>query len=254
MKRISFAVCSLLILVFGFTSFAFSVYKMRDLKRKGFGGVLVGALYNFGISEVNEALGSYGFPKFGDVSLGLGGMGFGVLNSGVVIGGAGLANMPSTTEAKINGTNVSAVMSGGYGFFEVGYSVINSDSFVFAPILGLGGGGTELVFSVKDDKSYDFDEIVRNPITREFGVGYGGFGLELGVLALFAIKTFEKEKSYNEFNVRTQGAFGVGLKVSYFYIFQVNDPSVMNEPKYSGHNVFASLIISWGGFSELKRE
>ena len=231
---------------------------------KGFGGVLVGAIYNPGITEVNRALESYGFPKFGDVSLGLGGMGFGVINNKFVIGGAGFANIPLTTEAKINGTNISATMYGGYGFFEIGYNFMGDGNLLLSPILGLGGGSTALVFSSKDDKTYDFDDVVKNPISRKFSIGYGGFGLELGFLMLISVIDFgQKEVDLNNVTVRRGGmevnisnvtvkmknSMSIGLKISYFYVFQSNDPSVAGEPQYSGHNIFASLFIGFGSES-----
>jgi hypothetical protein len=227
---------------------------------KGFGGVLVGAIYNPGITEVNKAQESYGFPKFGDVSLGLGGMGFKVIHNKFVIGGAGFANMPLTTEAEINGTNISATISGGYGFFEIGYNLLGDGNLLLSPILGLGGGSTTLVFSSKDDKTYDFDDVVKNPISKEFSIGYGGFGLELGFLMLIRIDFGQKEVDLNNVTVKRGGieenisnvtvkmknSMKIGLKVSYFYVFHSGNPSVAGEPQYSGHNIFASLFIGFG--------
>jgi len=238
--------------------------KAASWEGKGFSGVLVGAIYNPGITEVNKALESYGFPKFGDVSLGLGGMGFGVIHNKFVIGGTGFANMPLTTEAKINGTNISAIMSGGYGFFEIGYNFLGDGNLLLSPILGLGGGGTKLVFLSKDDKNYNFDDVVKNPISKKFSIGYGGFGLELGFLMLIRVIDFgQKEVDLNNVTVKKGGmetnisnvtvkvknSMNIGLKVSYFYVFQSNDPSVAGEPQYSGHNIFASLFIGFGGES-----
>ena len=249
------------------TLFAASLLdKATSLEGKGFSGVLVGAIYNPGITEVNKALESYGFPKFGDVSLGLGGMGFGVIHNKFVIGGTGFANMPLITEAKINGTNISAIISGGYGFFEIGYNFLGDGNLLLSPILGLGGGGTKLVFLSKDDKTYNFDDVVKNPISRKFSIGYGGFGLELGFLMLISVIDFDqKEVDLNNVTVRRGGmevnisnvtvkmknSMNIGLKVSYFYVFQSNDPSVAGEPQYSGHNIFASLFIGFGSESSI---
>jgi len=243
---------------------ASSLDKAASLEGKSFGGVLVGAIYNLGITEVNRALESYGFPKFGDVSLGLGGMGFGVIHNKFVIGGTGFANMPLTTEAKINGTNISAIISGGYGFFEIGYNFLGDGNLLLSPILGLGGGGTKLVFLSKDDRTYNFGDVVKNPISKEFSIGYGGFGLELGFLMLISVIDFgQKEIDLNNVTVKEGGmevnisnvtvkmknSMYIGLKVSYFYVFQSDDPSVAGEPQYSGHNIFASLFIGFGGES-----
>ena len=265
MKRLILVITMLLTFLCVPALFAASLLdQAASLEGKGFGGVLVGAIYNPGITEVNKALESYGFPKFGDVSLGLGGMGFGVIHNKFVIGGTGFANMPLTTEAKINGTNISAIMSGGYGFFEIGYNFMGDSNLLLSPILGLGGGGTALVFLSKDDKTYDFGDVVKNPITREFSISYGGFGLELGFLMLISVIDFDQkevdlnnvtvkrggmEANISNVTVKVKNSMDIGLKVSYFYVFQVNDPSVAGEPQYSGHNIFASLFIGFGGES-----
>ncbi|MGC8766753.1 MAG: hypothetical protein ACP5QP_03550 [Brevinematia bacterium] len=218
-----------------------------NTKLKGFGAFILSAVYNPSMSDINSTLESYGFNRVGDVSFGLGGMGFGIVKDKFLIGGTGIGILPYSTEAKINGTNIIAEIGGGYGFFELGYNVTSESSFILSPMLGIGGGSTMLNFSVKDMGTLDFDTVVKNPVSREFSVFYGGFGIELGFLVFGNWEIFKDVREWGALKVESTSSIGLGFKISYVYIFGINDIHVINEPSYSGHNVFASFLVAFGG-------
>lgn len=245
MKRLIFVV-----LIVSFVLGQIFGQQLSDLKSrfggKGEGSVMVGVIYNQGLSSINEKLTHLGYsPSLGDVLIAIGGSGY-WMQGKVLIGGMGMGSIGSSSEAKINGTNLVAEMSVGLGFFEVGYFLVSENNYSFATIIGIGGGGYNLSVRSKDDV-VDFNTLVSSPYSHANYVSWGGFGLELGVILSGRIKLNESFTEINNVKIKSTSTIGLNLKVSYIALLQSNDPTIIGEPQFPVHNVMASFGISFGG-------
>ena len=91
-------------------------------------------------SDLDDELTAAGYPTFGRQVLTIGGGGYGVHGSGILIGGEGYGVL--TGDAAHQGRPVS--LSGGFGLFNVGYMAPLTGRLRVYPLLGFGGGGTVL--------------------------------------------------------------------------------------------------------------
>jgi hypothetical protein len=103
----------------------------------------------------------------------LGGMGFGIVGPGIILGGEGYG-----FSQEISGDTIIGSISGGYGFFNVGYQIFRKGDFFSYPFIGIGGGGSKLKL-VQDAGERDAQTLIddakpdnRNR-ARRFPVGIG---------------------------------------------------------------------------------
>lgn len=222
------------------------------LEGEGFGGPIVSAFYIPSIASLNEKLQSLGYQqRFGEALFGIGVQLFGYAgNSSVLIGGGSSIIIPSSIEGRFDGTNVVATLSGSSGFFEVGYAVVKTPNFEFAPILGIGGGGYTLSFKSKSE-AYDFDTIAKNPYSYENRISYGGFSVEVGILTHGKLNISENIiQLCDDLKIKSYSTVGIILKASYIFSIIGNDDTVKSEPSFGNHTISLGLSITFGVKSE----
>ena len=162
---------------------------------KFFGG---GGYFSFGISfldldKLNRVLSDNNRAQFQSSFLNIGGGGYGVLNK-IIIGGEGFGILGQKKDKE----NFRCVLSGGYGFFNLGYIIYDVERLRFYPMVGIGGGGLNL--KIFEMKGADFNDAISNPkkifdasfsslsvksevgIEYKIGRRYGGwiFGFKIG--------------------------------------------------------------------------
>ncbi len=193
MRNILFSIVLMLVVV------SFSNSQNVGSSGKFFGG---GGYFSFGVSflnldKLNRVLGDNNRAQFRSSFLNIGGGGYGVLNR-VVIGGEGFGILSQ----KRDKGSFRSVLSGGYGFFNLGYIIYEGGRLRFYPVIGIGGSGLNLkIFEVAE---VNFKDAVENPkkifeaslsslsVKSELGVDYkiggryGGWVLGLRVGYVFS--------------------------------------------------------------------
>jgi hypothetical protein len=91
-------------------------------------------------AALDDELTATGYPTFGRQVLTIGGGGYGVHGSGILVGGEGYGVL--TGDVPHQGRSVS--LTGGFGLFNVGYMAPLTGRLRAYPLLGFGGGGTGL--------------------------------------------------------------------------------------------------------------
>ena len=91
-------------------------------------------------SALDAELNAAGYPTFGRQVIVIGGGGYGVQGSGIMLGGEGYGVLTGDTVHQ--GRSVS--LSGGFGLFNVGYMAPLTGRLRAYPLLGFGGGAANL--------------------------------------------------------------------------------------------------------------
>jgi hypothetical protein len=192
------------------------------------------------IDKLNTRLSGKGYPKFSDSFLTLGGGGHGVVNR-FIIGGEGMAFMTEDREAVVSGKTYKNSLTGGCGFFDIGYSAYSHKGLSIYPILGIGGGGYSL--NITDRSSPKFDEILDTP-GRSSHLSSASFLLSLSLGADYMLN-FEKRPE-------RKGGLIFGLRVGYIFApvtsnWNIDNIEVFGGPKTGIEGLFLHFMIGGGG-------
>jgi hypothetical protein len=204
---------------------------------EGAGGFLLGGNF-FDFDNLSRDFRLNGYPRVDNTNFFLGGMGYAVINNKVIIGGEGGGFWQSVGNsfAKVN-------LSGGYGFFDLGYVIHSERNFRIFPVLGIGGGGISLkIFPAQ--RTPTFEDILNDPYRKaEFTTSNFAMHFSLGM----DIKVASKEKRF-----RSKGLL-LGARFGYVWIpgdsdWQMDGMEVFAGPKTNFEGFYIHFLI--GGFGE----
>jgi len=195
---------------------------------------------NFGIrfqhydfKNLNASFKSNGLPEINENIVSFSGGGLAYIDR-LIIGGNGASFKLS---AKDNGTYKSNV-SGGVGFFNIGYLLYNKPKFMIYPLLGIGGSSMKI--EIYENSKTDFAQLITNP-KKGTVIENEQFLLDLGVQSnLFLTK---------------HKMFGIGIKVGYQFTplesdwFDANG-TLTNSPATNADGIYTQLQFCFGGFSK----
>jgi len=153
------------------------------------------------LGDLNSTLENNGYPAMSENFFSVGGGGHGIINNRWIIGGEGhtLLGEEATHE------NYKQSITGGYGFFDLGYILFSIKDLRVYPLLGLGGGGMNLKIR-EDITSISMDNILDNP-GRGAELTTAGFLFNLGG-GIDYLFTFGKDEI-------TRGGMFLGIRAGY---------------------------------------
>jgi hypothetical protein len=215
----------------------------RRVKGEGFGGPTVGAM-NTNLADINNAMNAAGYGSFKNTQPLFGGLGYGMINDRVMLGGWGGFN-EQTAESQTN----KAKMDYAVGFFDAGYAVMNTAHYKLIPFIGVGGGGYSLKLYPIDQGSPEFHNVLSDP-RRTASMMSGYAAIDLGLSNHFSFDIFDRlaDDNLNTFKM------GGSIRVGAFYPVARSDwkfedegtvfkgPAVGNKPVFYG-----SLTVLFGG-------
>ncbi|MFN3135999.1 MAG: hypothetical protein ACK44H_10595, partial [Candidatus Kryptonium sp.] len=137
-----------------------------------YGGI---GYFNVGVNflnfeKLNQVLSGKNRAEFKNVLFATGGGGFAILGN-FMIGGEGFGFIAQ----KQDKGNYRSVLSGGAGFFKVGYVAYQTNNLLIYPMLGLGGGGLDL--KTFERKTSDFEGGISNP--SAFNANFSAFIVDI---------------------------------------------------------------------------
>jgi hypothetical protein len=153
------------------------------------------------LGDLNSKLESSGYPSMSENFFSVGGGGHSIINNKWIVGGEGhtLLGEEATHEA------YKQSLTGGYGFFDLGYILFSLKDLRLYPLLGLGGGGMNL--RIKEDiASVSLDNILEDPL-RGVEITTGGFLMNLGG-GIDYLFTFGKDE-------KARGGMFLGIRAGY---------------------------------------
>lgn len=195
---------------------------------------------NFGIrfqhydfKNLNSSFKSNGLPEITENIVSFSGGGLAYIDH-LIIGGTGASYQLLD---KDNGTYKTTV-SGGVGFFNVGYMLVNKSNFMFYPILGIGGSTMRI--EIYENNKVDFAQLLSNPKKGTI-IQNEQFVLDLGFQGnLFLTK---------------QKTFGIGLKLGYQVApteskWSDSNGTITNGPVTNADGIYTQLQFCFGGFTK----
>ncbi len=195
----------------------------------GFGG-FGGYMTVTDLSGINSALTTHGINGFSRQSFGWGGLGYGIVEK-VWIGGGGFGCNQTVTS-----DSLEIVLSGGGGYFELGYTVLEKNNVIGGVTIGLGGYGYDLMLKPSNGDQ-TFDSLLVNP--RRSTVVHIKSTLSIMPSINFAVLL-------NRF---------AGILVKFGYavytkpVWKLSDGGeVMNPPEFSRSSFVASFNVVFGGW------
>lgn len=212
----------------------------RRVRSGGAGFFSIGA--NFAdIGPLNRRLDAAGYPTFSSEMVSVGGGGYGITKSGLMIGGEGHGLV--TGDAGFQGRTVS--VSAGYGLFTLGYAAYSEHNFRLSPQVGLGGAG--LALDIESSGAENFNDVLENP-NRSATVGTASMVVSLGAGA-----------EYHFRRAGEKGGFLIGLRAGYLFSaltsdWKLDESSLGNGPDATISGPFIRLVIGGGGSGDADDE
>ncbi len=205
----------------------------------GAGAVNGGSAY-FDVSGFNQFL-PESFPEFSGDFLSIGGDGYFMYNN-FVIGGNGQGlfgdNIKSGTQ--------QASIGGGFGFFQFGYDFLHKDNLKLYPLVGIGGGGIDMVFStIGRFSAQDIQDRNTNEEYIQSNISWGSVLFDLGIG--FDYFPEDDGKSSPRIGVRT-GYILSPSKNDFTYAGGI----ITEAESYSFNGFYFRIVIGGGGFSKVE--
>jgi len=210
---------------------------LKKKKSEGSGGFSFGII-QLNVDELNKRIKAFGFGEFESRFATVGGGGHGIIGEKILIGGSGFGTLPVSLE----NDSVRITLSGGGGFFELGYIAFESKGYRFIPVLGIGGMGTNITLKSLSNGSNNFNNLITSP-SGNAEINSGGVAVKLELKNRFVFDVAENEID----------SFRIGGELSFGAIYQANndwdfeDESISNVPNTGKESYFIKLAILFGG-------
>jgi hypothetical protein len=236
-KLLLLSAVSLLIAIIPGNSFGHS----RDsLPKPGrtFGGIgfFTPGIHTIQYSKLNSSLPA-GYPQLTNKPFVTSGIGYGIISNIVIGGEGGTIHAGSFTKG-----NQQVDLAGDFGFFTLGYVVLNKKGILLFPTVSIGSNDLMMYIHEKDQTS-SFGSITGEPFqatTLHYSTKMAKFSLT-GVYALAGSKS-------------DRGAAGLmlGLQVGYQMgyakgVWTYDGGTVTDGPDYKSNGLFVQLMIGGGG-------
>jgi hypothetical protein len=196
------------------------------------------------IHKLNDGLSANGYSKFSDNSFSIGGGGQGVFRQ-LIIGGEGFAFITDNFEAVKSGKPYKTSLTGGCGFFNLGYTVFRKNSLSIYPLFGIGGGGYFL--NITDRTAASFDDVLTNP-GRSSRLNSGAFLLSASLGADYIISPRQEMRDGK------RGGLLLGFRFGYIVApvksnWNLDNLEVFGGPKTGITGPFFHFMIGGAGIS-----
>jgi hypothetical protein len=128
------------------------------------------------VGPLNDVLQPLGYERLGANALSLGGSGHSFIGR-LLIGGQGHGLLTGGRDANLLVGPFRTRLHQGYGFFDIGWVAVRTGEMELAPLLGIGGGATQL--TITDRATAPFGDVARDP-RRSSRLTRSAFLLDLG--------------------------------------------------------------------------
>lgn len=192
----------------------------------------------FNLGEMNTQFKDSGYPELTNGSFTFGGGGHFIINN-LIIGGEG----HGLSGGKSSNAEYDLAMSGGYGFFNLGFILYHNPTVNIYLLLGFGGGGAVIGITDKSKSPENFNALLENPARKSY-ITNGGFMMNFSVGADFFVRASKTGNS--------SGGWIMGIKTGYIYNMNRNDWYFNNEKITGSPNArisgpYVRLTIGGGG-------
>jgi len=210
--------------------------------KKAWGGVgyFESGLVFFNFNDINKAFKNADFPELTTPSISMGGGGHAVI-ANFIVGGEGHGYFGAITQNE----HYKVSHGGGYGFFNLGYLVMNTPTTKLYPMVGLGGGSITVSITDREQIPDSFDEILTSP-ARQSHIYTGGFTMNFSLSSDFFVMGQRSDQ--------VSGGFFVGIRAGYNlqlsgYNWYLDEQTLSGSPGSGMSGPYIRLTIGGGGIS-----
>ncbi len=207
----------------------------KDFKAGGGGYFSIG-YGNYDVGKLQDFL-PEGTKELSNDHLLIGGGGHSFKNN-FIIGGSGFG----ITGKSISNDSLKAETSGGMGFLDVGYMIVQNGQIGFYPLVGIGAGGFGI--NINELKKLSLEDVQNDP-GRAIEASTGGLMLDFSLNFNFYPSMKEDEEGY--------GGLLTGLEVGYNHSFydgewEHDGGNITNGPDFNLTGFYAKLKFGGIGF------
>ena len=240
MKTKSLLSTSFIILLLVSGSFSFGQTSDKPAKHgpaSGGIGFFTPGIHTIQYSKLNNFL-PYGmYQEITNKPFVTGGAGYGIV-SNIVIGGEG-GNMHAGSFTK---SYQVMDLSGDYGFFSLGYVVMNKKGFLVYPLLSIGNNTLQMYIHQKD-MNPSFAGIVGEPI-QAATLHYKSKMLKFSIAGTYAVQGSKSDQGTAGFLLGFQAGYQASYKPG---VWTSDNGNVSDGPDFSHNGFFIQLMIGGGG-------
>lgn len=211
-------------------------------RSKAWGGIgyfETGITY-FDYSDINKLFKNAGFPELTTPSISMGGGGHALI-ANFIVGGEGHGYFGAISQ----NDQYKVSHGGGYGFFNVGYLLMNTPTTKLYPMVGLGGGSVTVSITDRNQIPDSFDQILLNP-ARQSHIYTGGFTMNFSLSSDFFVAGQRTEQVSGGFFVGIRAGYTLQLSGNNWYL----DEQILSDSPNSGMSgPYVRLTIGGGGIS-----
>ncbi len=223
------------------TCFQGRTQEMKPNRLSGGVGYFMAGYTGFNLGSMNTQLTNNGYPELTNGSFTFGGGGH-FVHKNFIIGGEG----HGLSNSSASNTNYNLNISGGYGFFNLGYILYHNPTLNIYPMLGFGGGGASIAITDKNKLPENFDDLLDDP-TRESYITNGGFMINFSIGADFFISGIKTESA--------SGGWLMGIKAGYILNtggddWYFNNEKITGSPNADISGPYVRLTFGGGGLGK----
>ncbi len=240
------ALISILLICFSLNSFALPIEKggLKDsdsVKRKhglSFGGLgfFAPGIHTIQYSKIGEFLPA-AYPAITNKPFMTGGVGYGIIGN-IIVGGAG-GTMHAGTFIK---DNRQVELTGGYGFFTLGYLLVNRKGFLIYPLVAIGGNDLQMYIHQTGQTS-GFNGVVTNPYQATTIRNHEKM-LRFSLSGLFAPQSFKSDGGANGLMIGFEAGYQMGYGSD---PWTYDNGDIVDRIGFGNNSFFIQLLIGGGG-------
>jgi hypothetical protein len=229
MKAKSIFFLSLLILI---------VFAHRESSGQASGGLgfFLPGIHTIQYTKLNNSFPA-GYPEITSKPFVTGGAGYGIFSNFVLGGEGGTMHAGSFTQG-----NQKVELTGDYGFFSLGYVVMNKKGILVYPLVSIGDNNLD-VYIHQMDQTASFTTITGEPF-QSATLHYKTRMLKLSVAGLYTIQGSKSEKGSAGLMVGLEAGYQMNYKAG---VWDYDNGSVTGGPVFSNNGFFIQLMIGGGG-------
>ncbi len=199
-------------------------------------GFFTPGIHTIQFSKLNESLPA-GYPVITNKPFVTAGAGFGVFSNIVLGGEGGTLHGGSFTQG-----NQVIDLSGEFGFFSLGYVVLNKKGILLYPMVSIGDNDLTLYIHQKDQNS-TFGNITGEPF-QATTLHYKSKMLKFSVAGMYALQGSKSEKGSAGLMVGLEAGYQMNYKSG---TWTYDNGEVAGGPDFSSNGFFIQLMIGGGG-------
>lgn len=199
-------------------------------------GFFTPGIHTIQFTELNHSLPA-GYPAITSKPFVTAGAGYGIFSNFVLGGEGGTMHAGS-----FNKDNQQIDLDGSFGFFSLGYLVMNKKGLLVYPLISIGDNDLSMYIHQKD-QSGSFETITGEPF-QATTLHYKSKMLKLSVAGLYTLAGSKSDKGSAGLMIGLEAGYQMSYKKG---VWSFDNGTVTGGPDFNSNGFFVQLMIGGGG-------